>query len=76
MIPQLEQELIQRVRQLPEDDQLKVLAWVRQLTDKLAVTTDAMGYPIHYFEAIDAIIADDIEERGEQGDFEIREAFE
>jgi hypothetical protein len=37
---------------------------------------DAMGYPIGYFEAIDAIIADDVMERGEQGMFEIREDFE
>ena len=78
MIPQLEQELIEKIRQLAQDDQLKILEWVRELSNTAMISTpiDAMGYPIGYFEAIDAIEADDVIERSEQGEFEIREDFE
>ena len=37
---------------------------------------DALGWPVGYFEKIDAIIADDIIERGDQGVFEEREPLE
>ena len=38
--------------------------------------TDELGWPIGYFEEMDAIEADDIIERGDQGTFEIREELE
>jgi hypothetical protein len=37
---------------------------------------DAMGYPIGYFEETFGILADDPIERGDQGEFEIREEIE
>ncbi len=38
--------------------------------------TDELGWPIGYFDEIDAIEADDMIERGCQGEFEIREPLE
>ena len=38
--------------------------------------TDAMGYPVDYFEQIDSVDADDILERADQGTFEEREPLE
>ena len=38
--------------------------------------TDELGWPIGYFEEIDGIMADDILERGDQGEFEVREPLE
>jgi len=38
--------------------------------------TTTLGYPLHYFEAIDAIDADDMLERPVQGIFEDREPIE
>jgi len=38
--------------------------------------TDELGWPIGYFDEIDAIEADDMIERGDQGAFEIREPLE
>ena len=38
--------------------------------------TDALGYPVDYFERMDAIEADDILERADQGSFEEREPLE
>jgi hypothetical protein len=37
---------------------------------------DALGWPIGYFEQIDAIDADDVVERGDQGVFEERDLLE
>jgi hypothetical protein len=37
---------------------------------------DALGWPVNFFEQIDAIQADHMEERPEQGDFEEREPLE
>lgn len=38
-------------------------------------TTDALGWPHDYFARIDAIQADDVTERGEQGVLESRTPF-
>ena len=38
--------------------------------------TTSLGYPLDYFEAIDAIDADDMLERPAQGTFENRESIE
>ena len=38
--------------------------------------TDELGWPIGYFDEIDAIKADDMVERGDQGEFEVREPLE
>ncbi|MDQ7025625.1 MAG: hypothetical protein Q9P01_13940 [Anaerolineae bacterium] len=38
--------------------------------------TDGYGWPVDYFEVLDALEADDIIERPPQGDFEERETIE
>jgi len=37
---------------------------------------DKLGWPVGYFDAIDAIEADDVMERDDQGEFEVREPIE
>lgn len=52
--------------QLP-DREVEVLVVLQPVPQ---VQLDLLGYPVNYFEQIDAIIADDMIERGNQGKFE------
>ena len=53
-----------------------VLAEVVLVIQPAQKDVTSLGYPLHYFEAIDAIDADDMVERPVQGAFEDRESIE
>lgn len=55
------------------NQQVEVLVVLHRVEDE---PRDALGWPIGYFEEIDAIEADDIVERGDQGKFKVREPLE
>ena len=52
------------------NQQVEVLVVLQRIENE---PRDALGWPIGYFDEIDAIKADDVVERGDQGTFEIRE---
>ncbi len=55
------------------NQQVEVLVVLHRIEDE---PRDALGWPIGYFEETYGICADDPIERGDQGEFEIREPIE
>lgn len=59
-----------------KNKQAEILVVINEIPSSVSEPVDAMGYPIGYFEATFGILADDPIERGEQGEYEVREEFE
>lgn len=55
------------------DVDLEVIVVVQQMNGHLVIETDALGWPLGFFEETFGSLKDDPLERPPQGDFEVRE---
>lgn len=66
----LKGDIAEEIEALAQAQGRSIEAFLREL---LAIQSKGRGWPSHYFETLDAIQSDDMEERPDQGEYEERE---
>jgi hypothetical protein len=61
---------------VPELANTRVEIQITRQVETMDVPREPNGLPVGFFEALDAMIADDLQERPDQGQFEVREPWE